>query len=692
MLLHCFIMGIVTMSLKTHQLVRFGDAEDSDKIIIDFPEENPLDQQFTVISIIGQARKGKSTFLNALLSSLLGMDVHVFKTSDGIETCTRGIHMLVYDKYIFLDCHGLGDATSGSDARHDPALLLLVYSLSNIIIHNVQSMNNFTLKELEALTVFLSEFETSPVRINIPQLIFRVRDYDLTGSLTDLTRATLRCSGDQFDGLKNTIVRNFSAINSFSTSTTSEDIEWMRSGNFLGLLYNEKNQFKSTIKSILGLAESESMWLSVFQKTLFTMADKINTNKINVGVLDVTEIYQQNIIIKYIDVERKSKRHLWYPFVKTFQEDEHTTALTQRQAETDVFLMTFSEEFDKLDRTLVESYIAKLKEEFDSVMMESDEQNKALVQTQFVALTNEMDEYFKSKMSTIVGLDNFANINTILEHMVQYVTAKSETFIRKHTIPMLDKYVTDIDHLREQLFCNRDLLVQLQEQTTRVVDKLDSTPEYADFIATLTVDPYATMNEQVAKPFVTFTQQLIDANTGSNPEMKMKTLIEYTGYTNPVKYGSEVRFVILSDVLNASRAYTVAKQNYLVAKRKCVSEQLNKVLDDTTKSRLFAANKEFSFVIIDQSNERMVNYRYLIQQIESNTGNVRLSHIYFMDEIIGAFDKLFYGFNCVAMFADVMKKENNVYTFKNAEYTDVVRSNIIAHMTTMAVMSKYRMA
>ena len=48
-----------------------------------------------VISILGKARMGKSTFLNCLITKLTGSDAYVFPTQENDEHCTQGIDMYI---------------------------------------------------------------------------------------------------------------------------------------------------------------------------------------------------------------------------------------------------------------------------------------------------------------------------------------------------------------------------------------------------------------------------------------------------------------------------------------------------------------------------------------------------------------------------------------------------------------------
>ena len=98
----------------------------------------PNDDTIRVVSIIGKARMGKSTFLNAMVNHIEGTSTRPFATQSDDNHCTRGIDYY-YSKsksILLLDCQGL----ALEDSSHDPLLLLITYLTSDVIVFNERMM------------------------------------------------------------------------------------------------------------------------------------------------------------------------------------------------------------------------------------------------------------------------------------------------------------------------------------------------------------------------------------------------------------------------------------------------------------------------------------------------------------------------------------------------------------------------
>ena len=108
-----------------------------------------------VVSIIGKARTGKSTFLNCLLTYWKSDSQHIFTMSDTGAHCTNGIDIYNIEErsIILLDFQGIYLGNSSND----PKLLLLAYLVSDIIIFNeVRMLSNITLQQFEPMLSFIN--------------------------------------------------------------------------------------------------------------------------------------------------------------------------------------------------------------------------------------------------------------------------------------------------------------------------------------------------------------------------------------------------------------------------------------------------------------------------------------------------------------------------------------------------------
>ena len=95
---------------------------------IKLPNNN---KPLSVLAIIGPARRGKSTLINCIISTLLNTNYNSFKTSDTDEHCTYGIDYTVIEtedkNILFLDVQGMGLHDSSNDCK----ILLYIYLISD---------------------------------------------------------------------------------------------------------------------------------------------------------------------------------------------------------------------------------------------------------------------------------------------------------------------------------------------------------------------------------------------------------------------------------------------------------------------------------------------------------------------------------------------------------------------------------
>ena len=97
--------------------------------LIQFDEElkmtfNLIETDMTeciVVSMIGCARVGKSTFINGFLTYMFGKNIDCVKTSNGSDHCTLGIDCICFShntqNIIVLDCQGLLYEDSKNDDK-----------------------------------------------------------------------------------------------------------------------------------------------------------------------------------------------------------------------------------------------------------------------------------------------------------------------------------------------------------------------------------------------------------------------------------------------------------------------------------------------------------------------------------------------------------------------------------------------
>jgi hypothetical protein len=210
------------------------------------PEEGSL----RIVSILGKARMGKSTFLNAILNRI-GNSQKAFQTQDNDEHCTRGIdyYFCKEQRLLLLDCQGL----SLEDSSHDPQLLLFAYLVSDIIIFNERMMlQNEALKLMEPICGFMTYIDMEGIRK--PQLYFRISDADLVKDPKhNLTRVLTRYA-DQYQSIRDSIVHLFQpGIGIVKTESLDRSLKRaLQDDNYAALFKDESLGFGSAIDTLIG--------------------------------------------------------------------------------------------------------------------------------------------------------------------------------------------------------------------------------------------------------------------------------------------------------------------------------------------------------------------------------------------------------------------------------------------------------
>ena len=251
-----------------------------------------------VISIIGDARKGKSTFLNIIINFLTNKNKKYFNTSSDIYHCTIGIDYieLIFNdiNYIFIDCQGL----NYENASHDYQYLLFLYSISNIFIYNDKNIiNNNIFSTLQPMALFLNMINNN----NKPILFFRIADYDLSGDPMELLNNLFLLRNDQYDNLRESIRLLFSEIKINTTEVmTKNEKNLVNDNNYDDMLLIENNFviIIEEIYNLLKLLPKKNINLELLVKNI-NNNNKIDYNKLDVYTLN-TKLEIHDFIEKHI--------------------------------------------------------------------------------------------------------------------------------------------------------------------------------------------------------------------------------------------------------------------------------------------------------------------------------------------------------------------------------------------------------
>lgn len=255
------------------------------------PNGNPR-----VISILGKARMGKSTFLNAVVSHLRKESQAPFKAMDCDDHCTRGIDAYYMEEHnlLLLDSQGL----DYEDASHDPHLLLLLYILSDVIIFNdTRRLENGALKLMESVCTFTNYLDIDTVVK--PKLYFRIFDSDVKDPQKNLEKV-LGSYPDQYQSIRNSIKHLFHQdIRLLKTEPLDRPAKIMLANNMYRELLTEPLGFREAIECILSASKTAE------QKSVLgdvpSVISKINENQeISIEKLDVVKLQAENDIHKWI--------------------------------------------------------------------------------------------------------------------------------------------------------------------------------------------------------------------------------------------------------------------------------------------------------------------------------------------------------------------------------------------------------
>jgi hypothetical protein len=296
-------MSLIESTYSTEKLAKIQ----KDKIVLN-SNFNEIKNCY-VIAIIGDARKGKSSFLNLLINNLTGQNKSFFKIDSGIDHCTLGIDIFKINvggrKFIFLDCQGL----NFEDSKNDSKYLLLIYSMANIIIFNEKNtLNNNIFSTLQPMAMFINSFENMNDDKNKPYLYIRIADYELDGKPTDLLNKNMEKHNDQYQNVRDSFRKLFNDI-LIGTTDSLDRIEkkMLKQNNYQGILDLKENNFMNVINHIwIVLTNMEKK--SIDTKEL---VNKINKNeKIDFNKLDIYTANTQLEIKEFIEIHIDENKNL----------------------------------------------------------------------------------------------------------------------------------------------------------------------------------------------------------------------------------------------------------------------------------------------------------------------------------------------------------------------------------------------
>ena len=311
-----------------------------------------------VVSILGKARMGKSSFLNCIASYLAKDNKKIFSSMGGGEHITKGIdfYHIPEQNILLLDSQGLAHY----DAQHDPILLLFVYLVSDVIIFNERMMlQNEALKLLEPVCAFLNFVDVDD--IIKPSLFFRISDCDLnpTDAEKNLNKIMAEYP-DQYQSIRASITHLFQEPLRIvpTTSLDKAPKAFIDAGTFKPLLSDEENGFKSAIEAILATVTYPSKNKNQNIANLPRIIEQINNNqKIDISKLDVVQLTTYKEIRDWIDQQPKEN---YAPIIVDGTQKSFEENVVPRQNKKKAILTAFSKRFKSVPDSVKEPHHAKL--------------------------------------------------------------------------------------------------------------------------------------------------------------------------------------------------------------------------------------------------------------------------------------------------------------------------------------------
>ena len=410
----------------------------ADNIII------PNDDSIRIISILGKARMGKSTFLNAMAKHLNPAITPPFATqSDDDYYYEPTTHTLL------LDCQGL----SLEDSSSDPLLLLAVYLISDTIVFNERMMlQNTALKLLEPVCLFAQyvDIEEAPK----PTLVFRISDADLVQDpVSNLARVMARYD-DQYQSIRDTVVNLFqSPLRIVKTDTLDRDVKAaVERGDYDGLFANQKLGFDTAIETIcrtLPAGKPANVWKTM----LYKIVDSMNKNeKIKANMLDIVSLIANNEMLEWEQALTVSQSHLFNDIPvdglrKTYIENVEPRIAARRSV-----LTSFETTFQKLPDSIKTPYSSRLEQRLSTPIDKATKLSSQLAELAIAPLLIEAQRNriltFTNKesafLSTPIMLEEFTVLRDKLSNYHESVVKKYMDWM----ISQEDTLRAAVDHVK----------------------------------------------------------------------------------------------------------------------------------------------------------------------------------------------------------------------------------------------------
>ena len=275
---------------------------------------------FDVISLIGQARRGKSYTLNKIIQQMSGTSVMPFETSDDYKPCTYGVWMYILaqcsnnnnginmevgadgssknikhpwpcisqsngKQYIFLDIEG-SDTEGDDEALRYASIVTLLSTQSYLFLHG--RLYNHNIDVIQHIETFIAQLNKEKIDLNIGDINLGVivrEPFRTDGDLINVVNADIR------HPTNNDKLKFFSAFSAaFGLQDKDKDLSLYNQGikNLVDWIMKDDKQAQRSSRAGI---KNIKLTIAKMGILLEQLVNQLNTNK-DISAICITCVYK----------------------------------------------------------------------------------------------------------------------------------------------------------------------------------------------------------------------------------------------------------------------------------------------------------------------------------------------------------------------------------------------------------------
>ena len=488
------------------------DIDSSNRLVIN-PKLNisstAAKDNIKVVSIIGKARGGKSTFLNCLLTQWKDTTQNVFEMANSDKHCTSGIDIvhIPEKRIILLDFQGIYLGNSSVD----PKLLLLAYILSDVIIFNETKMlSNITLQQFEPMLSFINYLkDIKDLRSFNPKLIFRISDVSLDIDPTTNMNNMLKPEDDQFQNIRACINELFD--DPFTVCTLNLDrseVKLLNENKFMDFINAHENGYFSACKKITVYLDccKATKTLDIFMNDLPKIVKSVNDNKeIDFKKLDIVKALGENQMHDWIN---SLGVEIYTDINVDGTTDTYVKNLVSRITMRDDILKRLDSDFKSIPKAIRDARAKNLKDKMNEKIDKAIDENedKAIAMMEGI-LQSDMQNYTLDVVLQDVSKD--FNLDEAIKPLLDRIEKVEKLSSNVHNIALLEfmKWKVDLvkdvrEYIQVELDSYLEELKKCESECQELLDGFTNSLEkmvYGIVAKKSLIEPYGTILDIVRK-------------------------------------------------------------------------------------------------------------------------------------------------------------------------------------------------